>query len=111
MKTLKALCLIALFTVTFFTANAAIEPVNSPDDLQSQLSEIIMKSEAFNNLKESTTLKVRFMISSDSQVIILGTSSEEYDASLKSLLNYKQLDVTPEMHGKVYVLPVRLEKA
>ncbi len=110
MKTLKALFLVTLFSFSLFTANASTEPVDSPADLQSQLSEIILQSDAFENIAESTSFKVKIMVTSDSQVLVLSTSEEKFADQLKSILNYTQLDVTPEMHGKVYLLPVRLEK-
>lgn len=110
MKTLKACLLIAIFSVTFFTAQAGVEPVTTTDDLQSQLSEIILDSEAFENLEESTSFKVKLMITSDSQVLVLNTSDEKFDDKVKSLLNYAELEVSSEMHGKTFVLPVRIEK-
>ena len=88
MKSFKAFFFVALFSISFFTANAAIEPVKTAGDLQSQLSEIILDSEAFDNLEESTSFRVKLMITPDSQVIVLNTTDKQFDAKLKSILNY-----------------------
>ncbi len=110
MKTLKAFFLIAAFSISFFTANAAIEPVKTTADLQTQVSDLILASDAFEFAEKEALINVKFMITSDSQVIVISTSDDQYDNTLKSILNYKELDITEEMVGKTYILPVRITK-
>lgn len=109
MKALKTFLLIATFSITFFTANAAIEPVKTTADLETQLSELILESDAFANAKEAELIKVRFMITTDSKLLVLSTTSQVYDKKIKSILNYEKLDIAANLVGKVYVLPVRVE--
>jgi hypothetical protein len=52
MKTLKAFFLIALFSITFFNANAAIEPAKTMEDLKQQISELIQESNSFEDADE-----------------------------------------------------------
>ena len=61
MKTLKAFFLIALFSITFFNANAAIEPAKTMEDLKQQISELIQESNAFEDADEMGLLQVIFM--------------------------------------------------
>ncbi len=110
MKTLKSFLVVALFSVSFLTASFATEPVKTNAELQAQLSSLILDSDAFEKIDSEKSIIVKLMIMPTSEVLVISTNDAEYDATLKTLLNYKKLDVSDDFIGKTFVLPVRLEK-
>jgi len=57
-----------------------------------------------------TQIKISFMITEDSEVVVLKTSDADLDAYVKGALNYKELTNHALEVNKVYVLPVTLQE-
>lgn len=109
MKLFKVLFLSAIFSFTFFAANAAnINPKEASKDLQKQVSELVLDADVFTQADAGNTLKVRFMVMDNNEIIVLSTDNENYDDTMKSILNYKLVDVDAQLKNKIFILPITL---
>ena len=50
------------------------------------------------------------MINKSSEIVVLTTDNEELDSTMKSLLNYKKLNVDPSLVNQTFYLPVTINK-
>ena len=61
------------------------------------------------NLDEGM-IYIDFMLNDKSEIIVLSTSNENLDLTLKSVLNYKTLKSSELDYYKKYTVPVRIVK-
>ncbi|MDA9774270.1 hypothetical protein N9B82_04870 [Saprospiraceae bacterium] len=109
MKSIKVLFLSTLFSCVLFMASASnITPEEAAKDLQKQVSELVLNASGWDAEDIGTQIRVRFMVLSNDEIIVLSTNNEDYDASMKSILNYKKISVDNTLKNKVFILPVRL---
>ena len=103
-----ALALTLAITVTSFSfANAST--VKSSPKAQEVVKDIvtIMKDLKYDfQAFKDETVKVRFMINADNEIIVLGTDNPELDETMKALLNYKKVGADSAEKFHVYVVPV-----
>jgi phosphoribosylaminoimidazole carboxylase (NCAIR synthetase) len=105
MKTIKLLFAAAfLFTLSFAKANT-IDPT-STDLMRKEISKIISKAD----WSESKTFYINFIITSQNEVLVTSTSDQSIDSQVKSLLNYKKLDVVGVTTNEMFTLPVTIKK-
>ncbi len=109
MKLFKGLFLSALFSFSFFIANAAnINPTEAAQDLQKQVSELVLNADVWSVADAGNELHVRFMVMDNDELIVISTDNEDYDDTIKSVLNYKKVNVENQLKNKVFILPIKL---
>lgn len=108
MKTLLFSILFSAFSFFAMASTSNIEPVKS---MEEQLTELIQSSDFYKTQKvQDVKIMVKFTFNHENEIIVLSTDNEDYDASLKSLLNYKTLDLDGDLSNKVFILPIRVER-
>jgi len=108
---MKSIFLIAFLACSTFFANANNIETGSPTaELQQQVSEMVLKSSIWESAKEDFKLIVTFTVNNDGEVVILSTNNRAWDESVKSLLNYRKIDVNDAVKNKIFHLPITLEK-
>ncbi len=71
----------------------------------------ILRAIDFEHFAElPTTVKVSFMINGKNELIVVNTNNRNLDGLIKSAMNYKQIAVTDLEYGKIYTIPVKIEK-
>ncbi len=110
MKSLK-LVLIQITLVLFITtvpgfSGDILKKISETEQIQSILRKIDF--ERFADLP--ATVKVSFMINGKNELIVVNTNNKNLDALIKSAMNYKQIAVTDLEYGKIYTIPVKIEK-
>ena len=110
MNTIKGLILVAIFALTSTFAHANTEPTKAEAELQAQVNELLMKSNVMNNVDNEETIMVRFMVTKDSEILVLSTDNKDFDSTMKSILNYQEVVVDKTLQNEIFFLPVRLTK-
>ncbi len=98
---------LAISVPSFATSsNSLIKPSKSA---VKQIEKIIQNLEFNIDEVEDLTIKIKFMVNADSELIVLSTDDSTYDSKIKGALNYKSVDNDGLEQYKVYILPVRFE--
>ena len=74
-----------------------------------QIENIIQKMDFDIDEVKDLTIKIKFMVNEDSELIVLSTGESKFDSKIKGALNYKSVDNEGLEQYKVYILPVRFE--
>lgn len=75
-----------------------------------EIREIIQKIDFDQNTMTIKKAEVYFMVNSHNEVIVIQTSSDQVDSTIKSNLNYKTLKNRDIPVNRVFTLPIRFEK-
>ncbi|MBT8191290.1 MAG: hypothetical protein HKN67_00685 [Saprospiraceae bacterium] len=96
----------AFLTTTAFSASTYDE---GPNSVNKQFQKLL-KGLKFENIENSQTVYVDFMINEKSEIIVLSTNSKDMDNSLKSRLNYKTLEAENLDLFTRYTVPISFKK-
>lgn len=110
MKVLKTSVLAILFSFSFLQLNATTTIGDPQVSLEKQLNKMVTTSDIWDNISEDAVFRVAFTINAKGEIIVLSTDNENYDAAIKSILNYQKVKVEPAFYNKVFFLPVKLNK-
>ena len=102
-KSILGLLLVAVFAAPSF-ANA--NPTSETSKTLKELKTIIQDLNIDITSLDQTTVKVRFMLNSDNEIIVLSTDNADVDATIKYSLNYREVKNSELSKNKIYVLPV-----
>ncbi len=108
MKTLLKSTLVLLLAFTLQVTFASESPTKKPE-VYEQLSNYLQDFPT-DLVGSDTEVRISFMITSESEIVVLKTSSEELDKFVKRSLNYKKLVNHDMQVNTVYVLPVKLRQ-
>lgn len=107
---MKTLLFSFVFTACSFFLTASTTPSKTVDSMEKQLTEMIQKSNFYKSVElEDAMIMVKFTINEDNEIIVLSTNSDDHDSNIKSLLNYRSLDLDENLRSKVFILPIRLQ--
>ncbi len=105
MKTTIKMFIAAAF---LFTTSLAKANDTNPKNLK-MLSQEIGKIISSANWDEAKKFTITFMVTPQKEILVSGTSDESIDYQIKSLLNYKKLDVSGISPNEVFTLPVQIK--
>jgi len=108
MKTILKSTLVLLLACTLQLSFAADSPDKKPD-VYEQLSNYL-KNFPSDMVDEDMEVRISFMVTSESEIVVLKTSNDELDNFVKRSLNYKKLSNHDMEVNTVYVLPVKMRK-
>jgi len=108
MRITKVLIFSALFALTVGTATASTNPTFT--DARKEIKKLIIKSDMIGTIQEEVTLNVTFMVNDKNEIIVMSTDNEDYDYSIKAILNYKKLKSSDMKINTNYTLPLVLKK-
>jgi len=86
---------------TYATTNYDAEPSNVTTQISKYLETINL-----DNLDESESFMIDFMLNGKGEIIVLATNSDNYDNMIKATLNYKRLKEHGLSINKTYTLPI-----
>jgi len=107
-KSFLSLALAATFTATTIAAPIN-EGANNTVTVTQDIKSLIKNLDLDYSKIDDTTIKVKFMVNEDDELIVIGTDSK-MDNTIKHALNYKQVDATGLKPFSVYVVPVKFEE-
>lgn len=107
MKTLLFSILFSAFSFFAMASTTNTEPVKT---METQLTELLQNSDFFASQDlDDARIMVKFTFNQDNEIIVLSTDNRDYDKAIKSILNYKNLDLDQDLSSKIFVLPIRVE--
>jgi hypothetical protein len=101
------LILAVLFTFSFFFAQASSDP-NKQSQLRSEIMKLL-KNVEWNEFEQGT-LKITFVITNNNEIIVSHTNDEEFDALIKSKLNYQKVKVDGIKPFEIFQIPITVKK-
>ena len=107
-KIVFSLGLATLMAVGSATAATPAGPTDTPIAVTKDIQALIKGLDLDITKIDDTTIKVKFMVNGDDELIVISTDSA-MDSALKEALNYKQVDASGLKPYKVYIVPVRFE--
>ena len=109
MKTLKFLICQVLFIISISTVAGISGNIKSNTEAI-QIQSILSKIDFKRYTLLPSTFNVSFMINGKNELIVVNTNNKNLDGMIKSAMNYKQIAVTDLEYGKIYTIPVKIEK-
>ena len=106
-KSVLSLALAATFAATTIAAPLN-EGANTTVTVTKDIKSLIKKLDLDYSKIDDTTIKVKFMVNEEDELIVIGTDSK-MDDTIKQALNYKQVNATGLKPYSVYVVPVTFE--
>ncbi len=106
----KSWLLSFLFAVVLSVSATAMTPptVKGSSAVTEQITELLQGID--EQVAESTTVYVDFMINAKSEIIVVSTNNKNLDRTIKSKLNYKAINSGKLETFKKYTLPVSIQK-
>lgn len=101
--------LLSLILFAFVSSSTfAVESVaNDPNSFHKQIHQLLKNVDLENN--EEKVVYIDFMLNDKAEIIILSTTDENMDLTLKSALNYKVIKTNELSYFKRYTVPVRID--
>ena len=109
MKSIFLFVLLACSTLMLNAKNST--EITPTEDLQKQLTEMVVKSDIWESADNNVKLMVTFTINHNGELVILSTSNSQWDSALKSALNYKKVKVDNKVKNQIFHLPISLKSA
>lgn len=108
----KIKSLISAFAFLLLTTASFANDISSTtlDDLRSEIATHLSKLDLSDIEQETITMKVKFLVNDDNEVIVLSVDDKEFDTTIKSKLNYKKLDTEGVAKNTVIAVPVTFKK-
>lgn len=103
-------CAFLVSTVAFANPLPSLEPENTTKKVTTEIKSILQNLDLDYSKIENQTIKVKFMVNTENEIIVLSTGESELDKTLKSALNYKEIDAEGLKAYSVYVVPVTFKK-
>jgi len=96
---------IALTVPSFAASGLDTKPSKT---VTKQIEKIIKKMDLKEADVKDLTLKLKFTVNDNNELIVLSTGDSKIDTRIKGALNYKSIEGGLEQY-KVYILPIRFE--
>ncbi len=107
---MKTIFLSVCLLITGLSSNAFSPDTEDPkSEMTKQLSEIVEASSIWDGTKKDFSITVSFTINDNSELVVLTTNESPFDFEIKSLLNYRKMEVSPILINKIFHLPIRIE--
>ena len=100
---------ILISSFAFANPNTGLEPTESSKKVTTKIQSIIQNLDIDLNQLESKTMKLKFLINENDELVVLSTGDSNLDRTFKHALNYKEVDSTNMKYNKVYILPVTFQ--
>ena len=100
---------ILISSIAIANPNTGVEPVASTKTVTTKIKSIIQNLDIDLKKLESKTVKVKFLINESDELIVLSTTNSDLDRTLKSALNYIEVNASDIKYNKVYILPVTFQ--
>jgi hypothetical protein len=97
-----------LFAFVLGSASASTNPTK--ESARTEIKEMIVNAKITQDLTAEIKVNVSFQINVKNEIIVISTDNDDFDTSLKSVLNYQKLKSSDICIGKTYTLPIRLTK-
>ena len=105
---------IAISASSFASNDTSINPAKAPTETKkavtTQIKTMIQKLDIDVSAYDSQTIKIKFLVNENDELIVLSTEDSGLDKKIKGALNYKEVDTTNVKHNKVYILPISFEQ-
>jgi hypothetical protein len=105
----SALLIVCLCTASIF---ATTPTVPAPKKTESAAMQKLININLMMNADlfyEKVKINIDFMINENNEVVVTATNNQEFDASLKQILNYKKIGVTDLKQNQIYTIVVSIQ--
>ena len=107
---MKSIVLFVLLACTSLVLDAKnLDNISPTEDLQKQLTEMVVNSNIWETADANLKLMVTFTINENGELVVLSTNDKQWDSALKSALNYKKIKVSASVKNQIFHLPISLE--
>ena len=103
---------LAAATVSPSFANAPTTVTSEPTkkSITVEISDLIKNIDFTHMDIKNESVKLKFMVNENHEIVVLSTNNEKLDSKLKSNLNYKKIDADNIDAYQVYIVPIKLEE-
>ena len=102
-----AALLCAFFSSVSTYANT---PDTDPNEMRSEIMKLVSQIDVSDIESEYDRTYVKFIVNSKNEIVVVNVSSSEFDARIKSKLNYKTLKTDDIKKNEIYTIPVVFKK-
>ena len=108
----KTTLFFAALLCAFFSSvtTYANDPINNPNEMRQEIMELVSQIDVSDIESEYDRTYVKFIVNSKNEIVVVNISSSEFDARIKSKLNYKKLKTENIKQNEIYTVPVVFKK-
>ncbi|GLR15963.1 hypothetical protein [Portibacter lacus] len=109
------LMFVALLCAFFASVNTyantpATTPIDNPTEIRAEILKLV-KSIDISDIEENyERTYIQFIVNSKNEIVVVNVSSSEFEARIKSKLNYKKLKTENVEQNEIYTVPVVFKK-
>lgn len=109
-KSVLSLALAVTFASASFASTATItSDYSSPKTVSTEIQTMIKKLNLDFTKIDNSTINVKFMVNENNELVVISTGDSQLDQTIKSALNYKEVDTKGLKPYSVYIVPVKFE--
>jgi len=97
---------ILISSFAFANPDTGMEPNASSKTVTTKIKSIIQNLDIDLDRMESKTVKLKFLINDNNELVVLSTGDSSLDSTLKNALNYRVVNAENMKYNNVYILPV-----
>ena len=101
-------CMIGMSSAFASNYHLGLTPTRT---VENEVKNVVKNLKFGLNNYEDVTINLKFMVNENSEIIVLGTNDSPIDKTLKSALNYKEVDSKGLKPYKVYILPIKIKSS
>lgn len=106
MRITKLLFTFLAMTFVTFTSSANNDPYGTT--VREEIKSIF--DDAQFEVEKDQRVIINFLINSKNEIIVISTSNEYLDSSIRGVLDLKKVSASDITYNKIYTLPIQLKK-
>ena len=108
MRTRNLLFVALLFVSTLSLKANITEPTGKNLELRTEIVNLLNQANLTSEMTQSIT--INFLVNANHEVVVISTSNEIVEESIKNTLNYKSIKTSDYEVNKIYTLPIKIAK-
>jgi hypothetical protein len=108
MTTRNLLLAVLLFVSSMTLSANHTYPYGKNPEMRLELAKYLKSANLTSATQE--TITVSFLVNSNHEVVVIATSNEDFENTIKGALNYKSIKTSNFEVNKIYILPLKINK-
>ena len=108
MRTRNLLFVALLFVSTLSLKANITDPTGKNLELRTEIVNLLNQANLTSEVAQSIT--INFLVNANREVVVISTSNEIVEESIKNTLNYKSIKTSDYEVNKIYTLPIKIAK-
>jgi hypothetical protein len=101
---------VAIVSPSFANHLTTVKSEPTKKSITVEISDLIKDIDFTHMGITNESVKLKFMVNENNELIVLSTNNEKLDSKLKSNLNYRKINADNVDAYQIYIVPIKLEE-